>query len=112
MKLRHILVLSILFLAQNGLAQTSWASGLAVEADPSYAFPVVTAEAGGLIDGAATCTLNTVGSFAETFVAKAPSGGSCYGFCDTLRDLCLHEGIFTPRQCVQQYRACVESFCS
>ena len=141
MKLRHILAFLTLFalaivqpgLAQPGLAQPDLAQpGLAQPglAQPGLAQPDLSSvsfstmpEDGDLASQERTSiandrdistdagSLDQGGPFAATVAADDSSVESYCHICEVLFDLCLEEGIFTHRQCIQQYRACVEDLC-
>ena len=111
-------------LAQHGLAQPGSAQPGLAQPDLSSVSSSAMPEDGGLATQERTSiakdrdtstdagSLDEGGPFAATVAADGTSGDSYCHICEVLRDLCFEEGIFTPRECVQQYRACVEDFCS
>jgi len=124
MKLRHTLAFLTLFtlaIVQPGLAQPDSAQLGLGQPDSSTISSSALLEDGNVEERASTAndqdlsidfiSLSEGSLFAAAFTANASSGDSFCGICEQLRDLCLAEGIFTPRQCVQQYRACVEDLC-
>ena len=127
MKLRHILAFLTLFalaIAQPGLAQPGLAQSGLAQPDLSSVLSSAMPEDGGLANQERTSIVNdrdistdagalAEGSpFAATVAADGSSGDSYCHICEVMRDYCFEEGIFTPRQCVQQYLACVENLCS
>ena len=127
MKLHHILAFLTLFalvIVLPGLAQPDLAQPDLAQPDLSSISSSAMSDDGDLANQERTSIATDrdvstdAGSLAERgpFVATVAADGSsvdsfCH-ICDVLHDLCLVEGIFTPRQCVQQYRACVEDLCS
>ena len=127
MKLRHILAFLALFalaIVQPGLAQPDLAQRGLAQPDLSSVSSSAMPEDGGLANQERTSiandrdistdagSLDQHGPVAATVAADGSSVDSFCHICDVLYDLCLEEGIFTPRECVQQYRACVEDLCS
>lgn len=99
-------------LAQPDLAQTDVTSASTMPEEESLATREQTSIANDRDVSTDAVSLAEDGSFATTAAADGSSVDSSCHICVVLRDLCFAEGIFTPRQCVQQYRACVEDLCS